>query len=104
MDFDVLVKNASKSKSYTPITSFNSIKEDLTFEVPEGVLFPQILKIIVEADNRINKVDYKDIFDNYLTFSVEYLDRNKQISSDDAQDIRKKIFKDLERINVKLKL
>ena len=104
LDFDVLVKNASKNKSYTPITSFNSIKEDLTFEVPEGVLYPQILEIIVECDKRIYKANYKDIYDNYLTFYVEYLDRNKQISSDDTQDIRKKIFKDLERINVKLKL
>jgi phenylalanyl-tRNA synthetase beta chain len=104
IDFGYLVEKSSKSKSYIPITSFNSIKEDLTFEIPEGVLYPQIRKIIEEADKRVKKVEFKDIFDNYLTFSVEYIDTSRQVSSDDAQDIRKKIFKDLERVGVKLKI
>jgi len=104
LDFSELVKKATKDKSYTPLTSFNSIKEDLTFEVPEKVLYPQIEKVILETDNRIFKLEFKDIYKNYLTFSIEYLDSKKQISSEDTQDIRKKIFKNLEKIGVKLKI
>ena len=99
-----LVIKATKSKSYTPLTAFNSIKEDLTFDIPEGVLYPQVEKVILESDPRIYKLEFKDIFENYLTFSIEYLDNKKQISSDDTQEIRKKIFKDLEKVGVKLKL
>lgn len=104
LDFSELSKLATKDKSYTPLTSFNSIKEDLTFEVPEKVLYPQIEKAILETDPRIYKLEFKDIYKNYLTFSIEYLDDKKQISSENTQDIRKKIFKNLEKIGVKLKI
>ena len=104
LDFSELSKLATKDKSYTPLTSFNSIKEDLTFEVPEKVLYPQIEKAILETDSRIYKLKFKDIYKNYLTFSIEYLDDKKQISSENTQDIRKKIFKNLEKIGVKLKI
>ena len=36
IDFYSLIKDATKDRVYTPITSFNFIKEDLTFEVPTG--------------------------------------------------------------------
>ncbi len=104
LDFSEFSKLATKDKSYTPLTSFNSIKEDLTFEVPEKVLYPQIEKAILETDPRIYKLEFKDIYKNYLTFSIEYLDDKKQISSENTQDIRKKIFKNLEKIGVKLKI
>jgi len=104
IDFYSLVEGATKDRVYTPITNFNFIREDLTFEVPAGVLYPQIKRIIVESDERIDKLEFKDIYNNYLTFSIEYLDSKKQISSEDTQEIRKKIFKNLEKIGVTLKV
>jgi len=104
IDFYSLIENATKDRVYTPITNFNFIKEDLTFEVPAGVLYPQIKKIIMDSDERIDKLEFKDIYNNYLTFSIEYLDNKKQISSEDTQEIRKKIFKNLEKIGVTLKV
>jgi phenylalanyl-tRNA synthetase beta chain len=103
LDFEELVNNATKTKSYTPLTGFNSIREDLTFEIPEGVLYSQIEKVILETDERISELTFKDIYQNYLTFSIEYLDKEKQISSDDTQEIRKKIFDNLQKLGVKLK-
>ena len=104
LNFEELVNNATKDKSYTPITGFNSIKEDLTFEIPEGILYPQIEKIILGVDGRISKLGFKDVYKNYLTFSIEYLDKDKQISSDDTQEIRKKIFIALEKVGIRLKV
>ena len=104
LDFSELTKMATKDKSYTPLTSFNSIKEDLTFEVPEKVLYPQIEKVILDTDARIFKLEFKDIYKNYLTFSIEYLDAKKQISSEDTREIRKKIFRNLDKVGVKLKI
>jgi len=103
LNFEDLVKKATKSRTYTPLTSFNSMKEDLTFEIPEGVLYPQVETIILNADERIYKLNFKDIYKNALTFSIEYLDKDKQISSQDTQEIRKKIFDCLKKINVTLK-
>ena len=104
INFEPIAVKATKLRSYTPLTVFNSIKEDLTFEVPEGVLYRQIEKTILSVDKRIFKLGFKDVFKNYLTLSIEYLDKEKQISSDDTQEIRKKIFKELEKIGVRLKV
>ncbi len=103
INFENLTKKATKSKTYIPLTSFNSIKEDLTFDIPEGVLYHQIEEIILRSDKRIYKLLFKDIYKNSLTFSIEYLDREKQISSLDTQEIRRNIFNRLEKINIKLK-
>ena len=104
INFEDLVKKATKEKTYIPLTSFNSIKEDLTFSIPRGVLYPQVRSLILDSDERIYKLDFKDIYENALTFAIEYLDREKQISSEDTQEIRKKIFEKLEKIGVRLKV
>lgn len=104
LNFGELAKKATKSRAYTPLTSFNSIKEDLTFEIPEGVVYQQIEQAILETDPRIVKLNFKDIYKKALTFSIEYLDKQRQISSDDTQEIRKRIFEQLEKLGVRLKV
>lgn len=103
IDFEKLVEKATKDKVYTSITSFNSIKEDLTFEVPEGVAYSEIEKMIVETDERIVNLSFKDIYKNALTFSIEYLSKERQISSEDTKEIRQKIFERLTPLGVVLK-
>lgn len=104
INFEEAAKLASRNKKYNPISKFSPIKEDLTLAVPQGVLYLEIKKIITEADKRIETADFKYIYDNFITLSVSYLDRKKQISSEDAREIRKKILDDLEnKINVRLK-
>jgi phenylalanyl-tRNA synthetase beta chain len=104
LDFEALVRSATKDKVYTPLTSFNSIKEDLTFIVPEGVTYQQIAGAVTGLDSRITKLEFKDIYQNNLTFAIEYLDRIKQISSEDTRAIREKIFDKLHNeLNVELK-
>jgi len=103
VNFEDIIKKATKTKTYTPLTGYNSIKEDLTFDIPVGVLYPQVEETIFKSDERIYKLKFKDIYENSLTFSIEYLDRKKQISSQDTQEIRKKIFDKLEKIGVRLK-
>jgi len=107
LDFEELVKKAVSVKTYQPLCGFNSIKEDLTFVVSSNgeVVYPQIEKIILESDGRILKLNFKGIYKNFLTLAIEYLDTTKQISSEQTQEIRKKIFDRLEKqLEVKLKL
>ncbi|MFC1700142.1 phenylalanine--tRNA ligase subunit beta [Patescibacteria group bacterium] len=104
IDFEKFSDKATKSKTYIPLTSFNSIKEDLTFEVPEGVTYQEIEEKIEGTDERILKVSFKDIYNNALTFSIEFLSKDRQISSEDTQEIREKIFERLTPLGVKLKV
>jgi len=107
LDFEALVKQASKAKTYTPISSFNSIKEDLTLVIPanQDIGYSEIAELILAADKRVKKLQFKDIYKNFLTLAIEYLDTAKQISSEQTQEIRGKIFKELEeKLDVKLKV
>ena len=105
MGLEDLIKLSSKTKSYTPITSFNSIKEDITLVVPSDIDYQDIKKLILGVDDRIVKLRFKDIYKNNLTMSLEYLDYDKQISSEDTQLIREKMFSKLEKdLGIKLKV
>ncbi len=103
INFEELIKKASRVKKYTPISRFSSIKEDITLVVPENITYSIIKDIILKSDNRIKKIEFKYILKNFLTLSLEYLDTQKQISSQDSQKIREKMFKSLEKIKVYLK-
>ncbi|MFA6981624.1 MAG: phenylalanine--tRNA ligase subunit beta [Patescibacteria group bacterium] len=103
-DFDKISALAKFSKTYTSISRFNSIKEDLTFVIPEGVTYDQIRATILLCDNRITKLSFKDFYNNAMTLSIEYLDKDAQVSSQDTQEIRAKIFIQLEKsLKVSLK-
>jgi hypothetical protein len=106
INFEDWAGQSQKVKTYLPLCSFNSIKEDLTFVVPDSkITYSDIEKIILAIDERILKLEFKDIYKNFLTLAIEYLDREKQISSAETQEIRKKIFDRLEKeLKVKLKL
>ncbi len=106
LDFEELIKKATAMKVYQPLCGFNSIKEDLTFIVPPGeITYPQIKKMILDSDRRILNLNFKGIYKNFLTLAIEYLDTTKQISSEQTQEIRKKIFDRLEKeLDVRLKL
>lgn len=104
LNFDDLVKNIGPIKQYVPLTSFNSIKEDITLIAHDKTTYQEIVETVRECDKRINSVRFKEIYDTYLTLSLEYLDTQKQISSEDTQQIRSKIFRELEtRLEVRLK-
>jgi len=107
LDFEALAKQAGKTKTYTSISSFNSIKEDLTLVIPENqdIRYPEIAELILAADKRVKKLEFKDIYKNFLTLAIEYHDFDKQISSEQTQEIRKNIFEALEeKLGVKLKI
>jgi len=88
-----LVAVATKNKVYTPLVKFNSIKEDVTIKVDEKAIYEDIIATIKKLDPRISLVEFKDIFGDKLTLSLEFLDREKQITSEDVAPIREKILK-----------
>jgi len=104
LNFEELIKSSSRAKTYIPLTTFNSIREDLTFIINPKVTYQKIASVIRESDDKIINLQFKDIFKDSLTLSIEYLDRTKQISSSDTQIIRQKIFSRLEtELSVRLK-
>lgn len=105
MPFDKIQHMAGGIKGYSPLTGFNSIKEDITLVVDGGVPFEKIEDAVRDADPRVKRILFKDMFKNALTLSIEFLDRKKQITSEDTNEIRGEIVKRLDSMyGIKLKV
>ena len=90
---------------YSPLTGFNSIKEDITILVDPKIQFGDIEKVIKKTDSRVEKIAFKDLYENALTLSLEFLDRTTQLTSEDTKGIREKIISSLtESFGIKLKV
>mgnify|MGYP000872886526 CR=1 FL=1 len=105
MCFDCLMSSAVTPLTYSTLTGFNSIKEDITIIVKGGFSYGDVVEEIKGADARVNKVLFKDIYGDALTLSIDFLDRHKQITSEETKNIREDILKGLERkFGIKLKV
>ncbi|GIW69647.1 MAG: phenylalanine--tRNA ligase beta subunit [Patescibacteria group bacterium] len=105
MCFDEISSMAGGIKGYSPLTTFNSIKEDITLLVDGNVPFKKIEEVVKGADARVKRVCFKDMFKDALTLSIEFLDRDKQITSEDTSGIREEIVKRLGSLyGIKLKV
>ncbi len=105
MSFEEIAAVAGKSKVYAPLTGFNSIKEDITITVGDDTTFSDIVSEVSNTDDRVNKVSFKDIYGDALTLSIDFLDRSKQITSEETKSIRELIIKNLDsKYGIKLKV
>lgn len=105
LNLEELIGKITRNKKYSPISKFSPIKEDLTFVVSKDDSYTEIRNLIIQSDKRIDSVVFKLIYKNYLTFSISYLDKEKQISSSESQKIREKIFRNLsKKMGIELKI
>ena len=105
LSFDELVNVAGGSRVYSPLTGFNSVKEDITIIVGDATSFSEIISAVSNTDARVNKVSFKDMYEDALTLSIEFLDRAKQITSEETKVIRDEIIKSLDsKYEIKLKV
>lgn len=105
LPFDKMVDSAGGSRVYSPLTGFNSIKEDITIIVGDATSFSEIVSVVSGTDVRVNKVGFKDMYEDALTLSIEFLDRAKQITSEDTKGIRQEIIENLDsKYGIKLKV
>jgi phenylalanyl-tRNA synthetase beta subunit len=91
--FGTLVSKATKLHEYVSLVKYNSIKEDLTIKIDKDSSFEKIVDSIKKTDSRIVSVEFSGIYEDKLTLSLEFLDREKQITSEDVAPIREKILK-----------
>ncbi len=105
LNFDDVVKNSNPVRTYTSLTGFNSIKEDITLLVDSKTQYRDIEKLIKETDSRVEKITFKDLYENALTLSLEFLDRISQLTSEDTKNIRERIVSNLAKeLGIKLKI
>ncbi len=91
IDILSLASVAQKHPQYKPLAKTTPIIEDLTFEVPETEKIGLVMETIHSSSPLINQVKLKDIYQNRYTFSIYYLDPEKNLSDMDVAPLRKQV-------------
>jgi phenylalanyl-tRNA synthetase beta subunit len=84
-----------------PMRKGVEIIEDMTFVIESGEI-GGIIKKIYQVSSLIKKVQLKDIYQNHYTFSLNYQDRERPLSSEELRPVRLKLVERLARAGVKL--
>ncbi len=84
-----LVSQATNSKSYTPISGFSPIFEDVNFTTPAS--YAQLEKKIYSLSPLIKQIEFIDKYNDKLTLRLTYHSDQKQLSGGDITPIREKI-------------
>lgn len=90
-----LVSVARTHPTYQPIPKTAFIFHDMTFELGEGIAIGKVITVIEETSPYITKVSLKDQYNDNFTFSIEYHDEGKNLSSSDVEPIRKLLIENV---------
>lgn len=91
INFDLFKSLATKTKTYQPPSLYPPIIEDLTLEVPENILYGQVLEKIRAVSKLIVSVELVTTLDRNLTFRITYQDKTKNLTDKDVEPLRKKL-------------
>lgn len=91
LDVSRLISLSKPYPTYQPLSSTSPIIEDMTFVLPEQTHIGLVIDTLTQVDPAIGSVTQKDVYQQNYTFTIEYLDRDVQLSADDIQPLRQKI-------------
>jgi phenylalanyl-tRNA synthetase beta subunit len=96
IDLQTLLLNAKAFKKYVKPSKFPPILEDIRVEIDKDFTFEQVKGKIMEISSLINDVSLLDVYQNKKTFHIVFLDKTRNLTSNDITPIREKIYKMLE--------
>lgn len=103
LNFEAMAKLASHIHHFTKVPQSVPVIEDLTFSLPEKTHLGYVIDHIYTTDQLIYRVTLKTQFGQNYTFTISYLDQDKQLSAKDVNPIRRKIVTGLAK-KFKIKL
>ncbi|MDE2025751.1 MAG: phenylalanine--tRNA ligase subunit beta [Patescibacteria group bacterium] len=91
IDFEVFRKYANARKTYTPIPKYPPVVEDIAFVVEPSIKTGDIIDAIKQQSKLISSVSLLDQYENTRTFHIDYLDKTKNLTTEEVAAIREKI-------------
>lgn len=92
INFEALVEHATLAKTYTPLSKFPPIIEDLTFVVADTISTGDILDAIKKVSSLVAEVTLLDKYKNSRTFHIIYQNKEKNLTNEEVAQIREKII------------
>lgn len=104
LNFELLVRHASLRKKYTPLSKFPGVIEDLSLIADESVRTGNIISFIKKQNTLIREVSLLDKYKDTRTFHIIYQSKERNLTTEEVGEIRKKILKALkEKFDARLK-
>lgn len=104
LNVERLVFYSSSSKRYTPIATFPSITQDLSFQITFFTASGKIIEEIYKISTLVNKVDLIDTYKDTKTFRIYFQARERSLTKKEVRQVREKIVKSIEeKFRAKLK-
>jgi phenylalanyl-tRNA synthetase beta chain len=92
LDISEVMKHINPKHTYTPISKYPPIVEDLSFVVPEGFQVGPLIDVLSKVHKLIESIVFLDAYENKRTFRVTYNDPTKNLTSIDVAPIRQKLI------------
>lgn len=96
LPYDELVKHAQKVKKFIPLPKYPAVSEDMTLVIDPSVRTGDILKEIEKQSALVHSISLIDIYKDSKTFHISYLDKTKNLTTEEVAKVREKILKALE--------
>ncbi len=96
-DFEVLLKHATLRKVYTPLPKYPAITEDISFVLDSKVKTGAVISEIQKHSDLIVEVSLLDIYGPTRTFHIVYQHKNKNLTTEEVAEVRKKIISSVEK-------
>lgn len=92
INFDELLKHANMKKTFVPLPKYPAVTEDLAVVVEANIKTGEIITEIKKQSSLIHKVELLDMYGNTRTFHIEYLDRQKNLTTEEVAKVRQQII------------
>lgn len=97
MNFEKLLEHATLKKVYKGLSKYPAVTEDIAFVLPEDVKTGSVIDEIKDIDKLIVAVELFDTYEQTRTFHVVYQNPEKNLTSEEVGEIRKKIIASIEK-------
>lgn len=92
-----LLPHIQSHPNYQPLPKTASVKEQLTFTLPEKTALGPIISFIENLDKNIKQVSLGETYQKNVTFHIEYWNSGKNLSNEEIKPIREKIVEKVQK-------
>lgn len=97
LNFDELLQRANMIKTFIPLPKYPAVTEDIAVVVQGTIKTGDIIKEIKRQSALIADVSLLDMYENTRTFHVVYLDRTKNLTTEETAKIREHVIATLQK-------
>lgn len=97
LNFEKLVSHATLQKVFKPLSKYPAVTQDLAFVLDEKVKTGDVIDEIKFTDRLIVAVELLDAYESSRTFHIVYQDPERNLTTSEVGDIRKKIISSVEK-------